>query len=97
MKTVERLVKLGADLSIRDSNGVSMCNHTTEGRKLLLTERCGSLYISYIVYTFPCSLFLVFEKKNVCQPANACGTHKVFNSIAAMSKGDEFFHEFLNH
>ena len=50
VKTVECLVKLGADLSIRDSNGVSMCNDTTEGRKLLLTERCGSLYISYKVH-----------------------------------------------
>ena len=36
MKTVERLVKLGADLSIKDGNGVSMCDHTTEGGEVLL-------------------------------------------------------------
>ena len=37
MKTVERLVKLGADLSIKDGNGVSMCVHTTEGGVVLLS------------------------------------------------------------
>ena len=37
MKTVERLVKLGADLSIKDGNGVSMCDHTTKGGEVLLS------------------------------------------------------------
>lgn len=30
VKAVERLVRLKADISIKDSNGVSRCNHTTE-------------------------------------------------------------------
>ena len=36
VKTVECLVDLGADISIKDSKEVSMCDHTTKDRVVLL-------------------------------------------------------------